>query len=365
MSSIKKLADNKWRARYRTPEGASRSKTCKSRGEAKAFLVKVDHDQQVGGFVDPALNRKVTFKTYAAKWQAAQPHGKRSATIHDGRLRNHVFPVLGDRPLVAIRQSEIQTLVTDLRKQYAHNTVKGVLQTIRAVFNMATADRVIRESPASGVRLPRPPKVEIVPPTTEQVQTVLGACPGRYRAAVTLMAASGIRLGELLGLDVHDINYIGRTVTIRQQLTDIGEIGPPKTEASYRTIPLPQFAVDAVAQHLTEYEPAKDGGLWTNEQGARLAHSTFRDRCWDPATAGALTWIKPHDLRHHYVSVLIAAGESVKVIQKRVGHQSATVTWDTYGHLFPDSDGRTRDAIEAAFGAACVTPVSQAGANTQ
>jgi integrase len=65
--------------------------------------------------------------------------------------------------------------------------------------------------------------------------------------------------------------------------------------------------------------------------------------------AKAPTWATPHDLRHSYASTLIRSGASVKVVQARPGHASATTTLDTYGHLFPDEEDRTRDAIDAAL----------------
>ena len=57
-----------------------------------------------------------------------------------------------------------------------------------------------------------------------------------------------------------------------------------------------------------------------------------------------------HDLRHHYASLLIRHGESVKTVQARLGHATAAETLDTYSHLWPDSDDRTREAVDAALG---------------
>ena len=67
-----------------------------------------------------------------------------------------------------------------------------------------------------------------------------------------------------------------------------------------------------------------------------------------------------HELRHHYASVLIAAGNSVKVVQKRLGHASATETLDTYSHLWPDDEDQTRAAIEKAMEAKCEPPLAPA-----
>jgi integrase len=72
--------------------------------------------------------------------------------------------------------------------------------------------------------------------------------------------------------------------------------------------------------------------------------------------AGPPDWVTPHDLRHFYASTLIRSGESVKVIQSRLGHASAKTTLDVYGHLFPDEQDRTRSAIDDGPKSAGVSP---------
>jgi integrase len=67
--------------------------------------------------------------------------------------------------------------------------------------------------------------------------------------------------------------------------------------------------------------------------------------------AGLPSWATPHDLRHYYASLLIRTGASVKVVQARLGHSSAKITLDVYGHLWPDDEDRTRTAVDAEFGA--------------
>ncbi len=68
-----------------------------------------------------------------------------------------------------------------------------------------------------------------------------------------------------------------------------------------------------------------------------------------------------HDLRHHYASVLLAAGESVVAVAERLGHENATLVLKTYGHLMPDSEDRTRRAIDAAWSAPSVPQEDQLG----
>ena len=135
-------------------------------------------------------------------------------------------------------------------------------------------------------------------------------------------------------------------------------LAPPKTQASYRTGPLPKVIVDALAAHLAEF-PAGDHGLvFTRPGGAPLNRNNltlvFRKVA---AAVGAPEGTRLHDLRHYYASLLIAHGESVKVVQERLGHASAAETLDTYTHLFPDSADTTRAAVDAALGGATADTV--------
>jgi integrase len=142
----------------------------------------------------------------------------------------------------------------------------------------------------------------------------------------------------------------------RQLVTVAGRppfLAPPKMEASRRTVPLPDVVIAALAAHLQAF-PAGDLVLvFTNQAGEPLRRSRFGDTVWRPAVrrAGVPPGTGLHDLRHYYASLLIRHGESVKVVQARLGHASAAETLDTYSHLWPDSEDRTRRAIETVLGA--------------
>jgi integrase len=126
--------------------------------------------------------------------------------------------------------------------------------------------------------------------------------------------------------------------------------GPPKTAASYRTIPLPAVVVDALAAHLRDFPPGPDGFVFTGANDGPIRRTRFSD-VWRPAVqaAGAPHGTGFHALRHFYASLLIRAGESVKVVQTRLGHASAAETLNTYAHLWPDSEDRTRAAVDAVL----------------
>jgi integrase len=148
-------------------------------------------------------------------------------------------------------------------------------------------------------------------------------------------------------------------LTVDRQVLHVGGepfLGAPKTEASRRTIPLPQVALEGLAVHLQRFPT--DGLLFTDDSGRMIRRATFNQSVWRPAvrTAGLPAGSGFHALRHYYASLLIRHGESVKVVQSRLGHATASETLDTYSHLWPDSEDRTRAAVDVVLGAR-VSPV--------
>jgi integrase len=113
---------------------------------------------------------------------------------------------------------------------------------------------------------------------------------------------------------------------------------------------------EALAEHIRLFGTGPEGLLFVgdrfNGQGVPLRRRWFSREVWVPAVA-AIPNVPPgtgmHDLRHFYASLLIRHGESVKVVQARLGHATAAETLDTYSHLWPDSDDTTRAAVDSAF----------------
>jgi integrase len=112
-------------------------------------------------------------------------------------------------------------------------------------------------------------------------------------------------------------------------------LAPPKTPASHRTIPLPQVVVDALAAHIERFPvDHPDRLVFTDEDGRALRRTAFSREIWRPTVSavGARRGTGFHELRHFYASLLIRHGESVKTVQRRLGHATAAATLDTYAH---------------------------------
>lgn len=353
MASIDKRPDGRYRARWREYAGGpQKTKSFTLKKDAERFLDGVRGDLARGVYVDPALGQE-TFRRYAEEWRRLQPHRSSTATNVEQDLRLHVYPRLGDRPLASIRPSHVQGLVAMLTPRLAPSTLQRVYGRVTSVFAAAVRDRVIGFSPCVDIRLPqgRSEAIDEVL-TTAQVLALAEQVPARYRALIVTAAGMGLRPGELFGLTVPRVEFLRRSLRVEQQLVRArGEgvqLGPLKTEASYRTLPLPTVVGDALAAHLKTW-PAHPGlGLvFTNERAAPIQQQPFGSLFETARRKAELPeWATPHDLRHYYASLLIRSGASVKLVQARLGHASAKTTLDTYAKLWPDDEERTRQAVD-------------------
>jgi integrase len=273
---------------------------------------------------------------------------------------------LGGRRLADVRPSEVQAWATDRSRVLAPTTLRQAVGLLRSVYGAAVLDRLVASSPVVRVQLPRHERERVVPLSVEQVAALTRAMPERYRAVVLTQVGLGLRIGELLALRVQDVDFLRRTVRIEWQFTQgsKGARSEPKTPRSKRTVPLPRVVADGLAAHLAAYPAAEDGTMFTTRRGVPLGHVYYGHNLIRRAVdeAGLPKGTTSHDLRHHYASVLLAAGESVVAVAERLGHEDASLVLSTYGHLMPDSDDRTRLAVDAAWeavGASCAPDVPQ------
>jgi integrase len=345
VASVAKRPDGRWRARYRDAAGQEHARHFPRKIDAQRWLDEVTAAVVTGQYVDPRAGR-ITVEEYAARWAASQPWRPKTQRRVDANLRVHVFPVLGARPVADVRPSDVQAFVKALSQRLAPGTVRLVYATVRSVFRAAVLDRVITSSPCIRIALPAPGRKTLTIPDAETVHTLSRALLPHWRAVPIAAAGLGLRPAELFGLEVRDVDFLRRTVVVDRQLDEARQRVPLKTPSSYRTVPLPQVVADELARHLAA-AGIREGLVFPGADGRPARLNTFTV-AWRRVTAAhGQQGLRLHDLRHCYASALIAAGESVKTVQARMGHASAMVTLDVYGHLWPDSEERTRAAVDA------------------
>jgi integrase len=224
---------------------------------------------------------------------------------------------------------------------------------------------MIPRNPASRVALPKSARDEMHFLSPEQIGRLADAVDERYRALVLVAGYTGLRFGELAALRIERLNLLRGSVDVRESLSEVrGQLHtlPTKT-GERRTVPLPRFLRAALDAHIARF-PSADSYVFTSPDG-KVLRRNFYTRHFKPALAraGLDPAVRFHDLRHSAASIAIATGANVKQVQQMLGHSSATVTLDTYSHVFPSLAEQLRDGLDAAYQASLGTNVDQAWTN--
>jgi integrase len=171
-----------------------------------------------------------------------------------------------------------------------------------------------------------------------------------YRLVVLFLAYTGVRFGEMAALRVSRLDLARRRATIAESVTIVqgkGLVwGTPKSHER-RQVPIPRFLVAELRDHIAGKEP--DELVFNGVRGGGpLRAPIFRVGFHVAAAAIGIPELHPHELRHTAASLAIASGADVKVVQQMLGHSSAAMTMDVYGHLFSDRLDEVADALDTA-----------------
>ncbi len=356
-----------WRAHYRTPAGAQRNQTFSRKIDAERFLASVESSKNSGSYVDPLLAR-VTVGAWGKIWLAGQAHLKPSTHArYAGILREHIEPAWGKVRLANVSHADVQTWVTALSRTRSPSTVRKVHRVLSLILDLAVKDGRLARNVAEKINLPRPRHGEQRHLSIAQIEALADECgyPSTfskhrplaereneaYRLVVLFLAYTGVRFGVMAALRVGRLDLTRRRAVIAESVTVVAGQGlvwgTPKTHQR-REVPIPRFLATELAAHVADEGP-QDLVFTGVRRGEPLRAAIFRRGHFAAAaTAIGLPGLHPHELRHTAASLAIASGADVKVIQQMLGHSSATMTIDTYGHLFESRLDEVADALDMA-----------------
>ncbi|MGW5939741.1 tyrosine-type recombinase/integrase [Streptomyces celluloflavus] len=389
----------RWQLRYRDPLGKQRKENYDRKVDAEAAAAAVDNDLRQGKYVDPTEAKK-TLKTYAREWLGDATAGIGTVDAYTGIVRNHIEPHLGHLELRALnRPSLIQNWMKKLQGAGLEASTIGLVNSVlSAMLDAAVEDGLLPKNPckSSSVKLPSKPKRKIIPWSLERVHAVTAELPHRMQCGGKLAFGCGLRQGEVFGFSEDELDFDRGVVHINQQIKLVRStmvFAPPKGNR-LRTVPMSDRLAAALKAHMKEYPPVPvalpwikpDGEprtyrlLFIDDQGRAYHRSVFNQYVWKGALADAGV-IPPrekgspryaaapddgiHAYRHAYASVLLDAGESIKALPEYLGHSDAGFTLRTYTHLMPNSESRTRRAMDAAFARAGTDTPTAAPANSE
>jgi integrase len=344
MASIQKRVRNgrtTYRVRYRDPAGRQRSKVFRLKVDANDWLHANETAKGERRWVDPAAGRE-RFGEWAERWYATTA-ALRPTTRRDYRvlLDNQVLPAfaparLADLDALAVREWLAGLVGGGLSAKRARKAHQVLAQVLDAAVDGGKLARNV----AAGVKLPKVQRREMHFLDAVQVEALADAIDPRYPTLVRVAAYTGLRPCELVALRVGRLNLLRGTVRVAEAAPEVAgrlEWGGVKTHEA-RTVRLPRFLCDELAAYLAGRPHGREDLVFTAPLGGPLRESKFVPGYFKPAVraVGLPATVRFYDLRHTAASLLIREGASVKAVQRQLGHATASITLDTYGHLFPD-----------------------------
>lgn len=336
-----------WRARYRDAAGKEHAKHFELKRDADTWLNQQTASIVTGQYVDPKAG-EVTWATWTAAWIGLRSWADGTVKAAETALQSVSW---ADEPMSRVTIEHVEAWVkAEQKRKLAPSTIRTRLNYVQMAFRAAVRAKVIVENPAANVKAPRIRKPEATMQilTAEQVHAVLEAA-GDFRAFVEVCVFAGLRLGEAAGLQLGDVNFLGRTISVRRQVQGssiaTAKLVDPKY-GSERTIYVPGELAASLSAHVAAFGITNPAAQLFRTPLGRLWQRNNAGEEWRRirAAVGLPSEVTIHTLRHTFASNLIASGCDVVTVQRALGHAQPSITLNTYSHLWPSAEDKTRAA---------------------
>jgi integrase len=337
----------------------SAPETFTAKGDAAAWLAKVQTDRARGQFVDPRAGR-ITVAAFSERFLADRALAVRTAETYRGLLDIHILPTLGDIEIGQLAPGTVRTWHARLARRHPSTAAKAY-RLLRAMCNTAVTDELIIRSPCriEGAGTEQAEERPIA--TLAEVGIMVEAMLPRFKVMVLLATWCQLRKGELCGLRRRDIDLERATLTVSQNMQQLRDgrllFKEPKSAAGRRTVVIPSHILPAIADHLatfTRFEP--DDLVFTGEKGGIVRPHILQKHWARARLAAGRPDLHLHDLRHTGNTWAAATGASTRELMARMGHGTPDAAL-RYQHATEDRD---RVIAEALAGLATPTPISTA-----
>jgi integrase len=266
-------------------------------------------------------------------------------------LKHHINPHLGSRLISSLTPLDVQEWVSTLRAiPTGSTTVQKAYTLMRRVSDWGVSIRLLPHNPCSGIKRPSAKRKPIRPFTIEEVKLILEATKGdRLNAMYVLAATTGMRQGELFGLQWQDIDLERLEIRISRQVKDYRGsviIKEPKTAAGIRTISITETTAAALSARriLAEKEKHDSEQVFSSARGMLIRRTQFGKRTWKPLLEKlGLEHRGAHHLRHTAATQMLVAGVPPHIVAGVLGHETAESVMKTYAH-FITKDSRVASA---------------------
>lgn len=331
-----------WIARYPlgTVNGRRTAKRvrCRTREAAEDELERLRRTYGSGG--SPASG---TLSDYLAEWLAGWEHVRDSTRkTYEIHIRTHIDPLLGGIPVAKLQPADVRRLVAELKRKGASPAyVHRVIATLRAALGAGVGERALPYNAAEHVKLPKVETKPVRPLTHDEADAILAATRDTWLGPVVrVLLGSGLRIGEVLGLDQRDVVPAG-FVRVRVSKTTV------------RAVPVSDDAMAALLEAMADApRRGADEPVFFAPRKNRAGH---RDRLqrWSVSHAlpriladAGIEHLTPHALRHGAATLMLTDGHSMRVISEQLGHRNPALTARIYAHVVPDSQRAAVRSLE-------------------
>jgi integrase len=374
-----------WVVDYVDTAGKRRLKTFSKKREADQFAATATVEVREGTHV--ADSASVTIEAAGKLWIASGENaGLERSTVNQRKshIEHHIKPLIGDTLLSKLTVPAVRTFEDQLRKEGRSAAMtKKILTSLGSILADANERGLATRNPVRDIRGGRKGRerraekrqkgrveVGVDIPTREEIKALVAALDGNWRPLLITLIFTGMRSSELRGLRWQDVDFKRGEISVRQRVDQFRKVGPPKSEAGARTIPVPPLVINALKELKLKQGNTPDL-VFANPDGDSRSHSNVVTKGLQPAMVRAgvtvdtgevdakgnpvlrAKYMGLHSLRHFYASWLInrredgGLGLPAKMVQERLGHASIVMTMNVYAHLFPRSDD-SRELADAA-----------------
>lgn len=345
-----------WIVQYLDLEGNRTSETFDTYEAAEVFDAKVRVNKSDGTLIS-ADKKDVTLAELWEPWLDSKANiSEKSRKDYISYWNTHIRPAWGNKKVSQIQEHQVVAWIAGLTstkgvkegqepKPLGGSAKRKIAGMFKSMLTRAVKMKIIHANPLDGSPSPAIPKAERRYLKIEEVNALLFAAKHpAVKMMLEVLLKTGLRPGEAKGLKVKDLDVTRRRLMIRRDVDDLGRVDETKTR-QHRDVPVSRLMLLTLAEEAEGRDP--EAWLLPDEYGH--AWTTARWRViWENllVDAGVDTTLKTYELRHTAVSMAIAAGADVYVVQRMCGHASASTTLKHYGHLWDEGLDEAAEAIE-------------------
>ena len=325
----------------------------------------------IGNYIAPS---KMTVGQWLDIWHADYLNNAKPSTIssYDATIRNHLKPGIGAIRLDSLTTHQIQEFYNTLlspsgkRKALSPKTIKNIHGILHHALQQAMLNNYIRTNPSNPCVIPKAIRKKIKPMNEYQIADFIKGIQGhRYEHMFLVALFTGLRQGEICGLQWECVDFDNGTILIDKQLQSLrGKTRGDKEK--YALVPTKNgrertiTAAPYVMELLWKTKQAQDANrnkygdlfqendlVFTDELGNRVMPQALYRSFKLVVTELQMPSVRFHDLRHSYAVVSLKSGDDVKTVQENLGHATAAFTLDVYGHVTEKMKKDSADRMQA------------------